>query len=309
MISVLKPALQTTVQDLGRRGYRHLGIGLSGAMDSLSLTIGNYLVGNAAEAAGIEFCVPPARLRFDAGCAIALTGADCSARLDGAPIVLGRRVPVEAGQMLDLEAPHSGFRAYLCIAGGIDVPLVLGSRSTDLQAALGGLDGRLIRRGDRLKIIAANVPPVSDTSVLLPPLGDVYRVMPGPEFDGFDAESRELFFSAVWKVTNQSNRMGYRLEGPTLVRRDAGELKSHAVFPGFIQVPAGGAPIVLMADAQATGGYPRFATVIAADQWRLAQIAPGASIRFAQLGRAEAQLALQRQRRYLQRIHRSLYAN
>jgi biotin-dependent carboxylase-like uncharacterized protein len=309
MISILKPALQTTVQDLGRRGYRHLGVGLCGAMDRLSLTIGNYLVGNAAEAAGVEFCMPPARLRFDAGCAMALTGADCSARLDGAPVPLGRRVLIEAGQILDLEAPSSGFRAYLCVSGGIDVPLVMGSRSTDLQAAMGGLDGRLIRRGDILRIRAAKVPRESRAGVLLPPLGDVFRVMPGPEFEGFEAESREQFFTAVWKVTNQSNRMGYRLEGPALVRRDAEELKSHAVFPGFIQVPPGGAPIVLMADAQATGGYPRIATVIAADQWRLAQIAPGASIRFAQLGRVEAQLALQRQRRYLQRIYGSLYAN
>ena len=309
MISILKPALQTTVQDLGRRGFRHLGVGLCGAMDGLSLTIGNYLVGNAANTAGLEFCMPPARLRFDVSCAMALTGADCSARLDGAPVVLGRRVAVEAGQVLDLEAPCSGFRAYLCVSGGIDVPLVMGSRSTDLQAAMGGLDGRLIRRGDILEITPANVPRVSGIGVLLPSLGCVIRVMPGPEFDCFEAESRDLFFSADWKVTNQSNRMGYRLEGPALVRRHADELKSHAVFPGFVQVPAGGAPIVLMADAQATGGYPRFVTVAAADQWRLAQIAPGTSIRFASLSRAEAHLALQRQRRYLQRIRESLHAN
>ena len=309
MISMLKPALQTTVQDLGRRGYRHLGVGLSGAMDSLSLTIGNYLVGNAADTAGLEFCMPPARLRFDVSCAMALTGADCAARLDDVSVGLGRRVAVEAGQILELAAPSSGFRAYLCVSGGIDVPLVMGSRSTDLQAAMGGLDGRLIRRGDILKIMAANVPRVLGTGVLLPPLGYVIRVMPGPEFDGFEAESRALFFSAVWKVTNQSNRMGYRLEGPALVRRHADELKSHAVFPGFVQVPAGGAPIVLMADAQATGGYPRFATVIAVDQWRLAQTAPGSLIRFAPVSRAEAHLALHRQRRYLQGIHGSLYAN
>ena len=309
MISMLKPALQTTVQDLGRRGYRHLGVGLSGAMDSLSLTIGNYLVGNAADTAGLEFCMPPARLRFDVSCAMALTGADCAARLDDVSVGLGRRVAVEAGQILDLEAPSSGFRAYVCVAGGIDVPPVMGSRSTDLQAAMGGLDGRLLRRGDILEFMAASVPPMSGIGVLLPPLSSDIRVMPGPEFDSFDAESRELFFSAVWKVTSQSNRMGYRLEGPALVRRGGDELKSHAVFPGFVQVPAGGAPIVLMADAQATGGYPRFATVIAADHWRLAQIAPGTSIRFAPLSRAEAHLALQQQRLYLQRIHGGLYAN
>ena len=309
MISILKPALQTTVQDLGRRGFRHLGVGLCGAMDSLSLTIGNYLVGNTADTAALEFCVPPARLRFDVPCAMALTGADCSARLDGVPIDVGRRIAVEAGQILDLEAPGAGCRAYLCVAGGIDVPLVMGSRSTDLQAAIGGLDGRLIGRGDILKIAATDAPRESGTGVLLPTLGNVIRVMLGPEFASFEEESRDLFFSAEWKVTTQSNRMGYRLAGPALIRLDANELKSHAVFPGFVQVPAGGAPIVLMADSQATGGYPRFAIVIAADQWRLAQIAPGTSIRFARLGRAEATLALQRQRLYLQKIHGSLHAN
>jgi biotin-dependent carboxylase-like uncharacterized protein len=309
MIDILKPALQTTVQDLGRPGFRHLGVGLCGAMDRLSLTIGNYLVGNAADSAGLEFCMPPARLRFDAGCVMALTGADCSARLDGVPVALGCGVAVEAGQILDLQAPSSGFRAYLCVAGGIDVPLVMGSRSTDLQAAMGGLDGRLIRRGDRLKIMAGVVPRVSGSGVLLPLLDPVLRVMPGPEFDGFEPESRERFFAAAWKVTNQSNRMGYRLEGPTLARQPAAELKSHAVFPGFVQVPTGGAPIVLMADAQATGGYPRFATVIAADLWRLAQLGPGTSIRFAPSSRADALTALQRQQRYLRRIQGSLHAH
>jgi len=309
MIVILKPALQTTVQDLGRRGFRNLGVGLCGAMDSLSLRIGNYLVGNAANSAGLEFCLPPARLRFDVSCAIALTGAECTARLDGVPIGIGRCVAVAAGQILDLAAPSSGFRAYLSVSGGIDVPLMMGSRSTDLQAAMGGLEGRLIRRGAVLKIISANVVRQSGMGVLLPPLGHTIRVMQGPEFDSFEEESRNLFYSAKWKVTTQSNRMGYRMEGPALIRRDTDELKSHAVFPGFIQVPAGGAPIVLMADAQATGGYPRIASVITADQWRLAQIAPGASIRFSPTSRAEAQLASQRQRVYLQRVHRSLHAN
>jgi biotin-dependent carboxylase-like uncharacterized protein len=309
MIEILKPALQTTVQDLGRRGFRHLGVGLCGAMDRLSLTIGNYLVGNAADSAGLECCMPPARLRFDVQCAMALTGADCSARLDGVPVAPGVRLAVEAGQILDLAAPISGFRAYVCVSGGIDVPLVMGSRSTDLQAAWGGFDGRLIRRGDRLRIMAADLPWGSGIGVLLPLLDHVLRVMPGPEFDGFAAESRDRFFTSPWKVTNQSNRMGYRLDGPALAGHHAEELKSHAVFPGLVQVPAGGAPIVLMVDAQATGGYPRFATVIAADLWRLAQIAPGTTIRFAPASRAEALIALRRQRRYLQRLHGSLHAN
>ncbi len=316
MISILKPAVQTTVQDLGRPGLRHLGVGRSGAMDLLSLTIGNYLVGNAAGAAALELCIPPARIRLDADRAISLTGADCSARLDGVPIDVGRRVVVAAGQVLDLQAARSGIRAYLCIAGGIDVPEVLGSRSTDLQAAFGGLDGRPLRRGDVLMISSPTSAPApltqdvrASASVLLPQMRRLIRVLPGPEFDGFAAEARDDLFKASWKLCSQSNRMGYRLEGPTLVRQDTAELKSRAVFPGLIQVPAGGAPIVLMSDAQATGGYPGIGCVIAADQWQLAQVAPGMSIQFEPCTRAAALSALHQQQGYLQRLRRSLHAH
>jgi biotin-dependent carboxylase-like uncharacterized protein len=309
MMTILKPAVQTTVQDLGRRGFRHLGVGGSGAMDRLSLLIGNYLVGNSADAAALELCMPPARIRLDAACAIALTGADCLARLDDTPVGVGRRVVVEVGQTLELFAAHSGIRAYLCVSGGIDVPAVLGSRSTDLQAGMGGLDGRLIRRGDVLRIAPSTPPERTAAAVLLPQMGSSIRVLPGPEFDGFAPESREALVTAVWKVTTQSNRMGYRLEGPALLRQDAGDLKSHAVFPGLIQVPPNGAPIVLMADAQATGGYPRIACVIAADQWRLAQIPPGAPMHFELATRAGALLAWQKQRAYLQLMQRGLHAH
>ncbi len=310
MISVLKPAVQTTVQDLGRHGFRHLGVGRSGAMDRLSLALGNHLVGNAMDAAALELCMPPARIRLDVNCAIALTGADCTARLDHAPLAVGRRVIAEAGQTLELSAARSGIRAYLCVSGGFEVPRVLGSRSTDLQAGMGGLDGRLVRRGDVLRIMPGNA--IADgmpASVAMPPMGSLIRVMPGPEFDSFGYESREVFFNAPWKVTAQSNRMGYRLEGPALVRQDSKELKSHAVFPGVIQVPPSGLPIVLMADAQATGGYPRIASVIAADQWQLAQIAPGASIHFELCSRASALLALQSQQRYLQGAQGDVHAH
>lgn len=309
MITILKPAVQTTVQDLGRHGFRHLGVGSAGAMDRLSLTIGNWLVGNDAAAAGIELCMPPARIRLDANCAVALTGADCAARLDDMPVDLGRRVIAAAGQVLDLSAARAGIRAYLCMSGGIDVPQVLGSRSTDLQAGMGGLEGRLIRRGDVLRLSPSPISYRRTAGVLLPEMRRSLRVMPGPDFDRFAPQSRDLLFEASWKVTTHSNRMGCRLEGPALIRQDSEEMKSHAVFPGVIQVPASGAPIVLMADAQATGGYPRIGCVIAADQWRLAQVPPGTSIQFQRCTRAEALRALQTQQVYLQRVQRSLHAH
>jgi allophanate hydrolase subunit 2 len=140
-------------------------------------------------------------------------------------------------------------------------------------------------------------------------MGSSIRVIPGPESDGFAPDWHDSLLKASWKVTHQSNRMGYRLQGPALLRRATEELKSHAVFPGAIQVPPGGAPIVLMADAQTTGGYPRIAAVIAADQWRLAQIAPGASIQFELCTRAQALLALRKQHDYLQQMQRSLRAD
>jgi 5-oxoprolinase (ATP-hydrolysing) subunit C len=309
MITILKSAVQTTVQDLGRHGLRHLGVGAAGAMDRLALTIGNYLVGNTGDAAGLELCMPPARIRLDADCAIALTGADCSARLDSAAVAVGRCVVVKAGQILDLSAARSGIRAYLCLAGGVDVPQVLGSRSTDLSAGIGGLDGRLLRDGDVLNISRSTRPYRVAAGVLLPQMGSVIRVLAGPDCDDFSPDWRDTLLQASWKLSNQSNRMGYRLEGPALIRRVTEELKSHAVFPGVIQVPAGGAPIVLMADAPATGGYPRIASVIAADLWRLAQVAPGRSIRFELCTRAEALLALRKQQDYLQQIQRSLRAH
>lgn len=309
MITILKPAVQTTVQDLGRHGFRHLGVGAAGAMDRLSLTIGNWLVGNDAGAAALELCMPPASIRLDATCAIALTGADAQARLDSVPVAVGRRVSVSAGQVLELSAARTGCRAYLCISGGIDVPKVLGSRSTDLPAAMGGLDGRLLRRDDVLRILPSTTASRETAGVLLPEMRRAIRAMPAPEFDGFGRESSDMFFESSWRVTARSNRMGYRLEGPALRRQATQELKSHAVFPGIVQVPGNGAPIVLMADAQVTGGYPRIAVVIAADQWRLAQIPPGASIRFERCNRAEALVALQKQYTYLRRVHQSLHAH
>jgi 5-oxoprolinase (ATP-hydrolysing) subunit C len=309
MITILKAAVQTTVQDLGRHGLRHFGVGAAGAMDRLALMIGNYLVGNTGDAAGLELCMPPARIRLDAHCAIALTGADCSARLDDTPLVLGRGVVVEPGQTLHLSAARTGVRAYLCLSGGINVPQVLGSRSTDLSAGIGGLDGRALRDGDALAISRSALPRPAPASVLLPQMGSLIHVIPGPDAEGFGPDWRDALVQASWKVTHQSNRMGYRLDGPALIRRATEELRSHAVFPGVIQVPAGGAPIVLMADAQATGGYPRIASVIAADQWRLAQIAPGMPIQFQLCTREEALVALRKQHTYLQRVQRSLRAH
>jgi biotin-dependent carboxylase-like uncharacterized protein len=243
--------------------------------------------------------VGPVALRFARATRIALTGAQFQATLDGKSVHPWWSQPVRAGQELLLHGPVRGMRGYLCVRGGIDVMPVLGSRSTDLAAGFGGLGGRKLRDGDRLPIgqnvrrqdkattpdapafgvkapewcrfaAAAAEPHRSDKYLGSAERGEVIRVLRGPEYDSFTEQARTAFWSDRWRITPNSNRMGYRLEGSTLGREHESELLSHAVLPGTIQVPGNGQPIVLMGDAHTTGGYPRIAVVIAADLWTCA---------------------------------------
>ncbi|MGH8657880.1 MAG: biotin-dependent carboxyltransferase family protein [Gammaproteobacteria bacterium] len=309
MIAVIRAGLLTTVQDLGRRGYRQLGVGQGGALDPLALTVGNRLVGNEANTAALEITVGSVvRLSFYRSASIALTGADVSADLDGERVWHGWRTPAREGQILTLAAPRSGMRAYLAIAGGIDVPPVLGSRSTDLNAGFGGLAGRALQDGDSLPLGSAT-PPTGRQGLKLPEWDPFVRAMPGPEYDGFKREAQQALWQTEWKVSAQSNRMGYRLLGPALTYANPGELLSHAVLPGTVQVPPNGQPIVLLADAQTTGGYPRIATVIEADLWKLAQVRLGATFRLVACTLATARAARQALQYYLNRIEGSLYGH
>jgi len=303
MIDILRAGPLATVQDLGRPGWRGQGLSLCGALDGLALRSGNLLVGNEDGAAGLEFTLGPAVLRFRADAVIALTGCDADARLDGRPLRAWWRQPVRAGQTLRLAAPREGMRACLCVAGGIAVPPVLGSRSTDLKAGFGGLDGRALRDGDVLPLGVATALPSRRIGIRPPTWDASVRLLPGPEFDDFDAAD---VFSTDWRVTPQSNRMGYRLAGPALMRRRGGELASHGVLPGLVQLPPSGQPIVLLADAQTTGGYPRLGVVIRADLWKLAQLRLGGTLRFTPCGPDEALDALRRHEAALERLRTAL---
>jgi len=317
MIEIVRAGVLASVQDLGRTGYRRFGVCTSGALDPLSLYVGNRLVGNRSDAAGIEFTLGNATLRFHANGLIALTGADCRATLDGAPVHAWRAIPVQRGQTLTLRVAQGGVRAYLCVAGGIDVPEMMGSRSTDLKAGFGGYEGRPLKDGDKLAVLPADTTYAPDIS------GDavankaarwtfdraqdntpVIRVLPGPEYDDFLAEAQVAFWESDWTLTPNSNRMGFRLQGPELQRKKqrSGDLLSHGVVPGVIQVPPSGQPIVLMADAQTTGGYPRIGVVIAADLWKLAQVRLGGAVRFVRSTREEARHALAEEHAYLRQI-------
>ncbi|CAA2108283.1 biotin-dependent carboxyltransferase family protein [Variovorax paradoxus] len=325
MIAVRKPGVLASVQDLGRHGHRQLGICPGGALDVLSLTLANRLVGNADGAAGLELTMGGCELQFETDTRIALTGDDFSASLDGVPLWPCWSVPVAAGQTLRLAGANAagtkkaGLRSWLAVAGGIDVPVVLGSRSTDLKAGFGGLEGRALRKGDRLALGASRLDaarrvrrafgvrgpdwgvPEDDGAIAL-------RVLPGPEFELFTLSACDQLWSERWRITPQSNRMGSRLSGPELKRKRAGDMLSSGVIPGTIQVPPSGQPIILMGDAQTTGGYPRIGVVIRADLWKLAQAPLNGKLRLVQVESAQALDAWAAQQRYLAQVAQGLAA-
>lgn len=318
MIEVLSAGALATVQDLGREGARRWGVGTAGAMDPLALAAGNILLGNADDAAAIEVPAFPLRVRFGEDCGFAVTGADVDARLDGRAVLPWTAARARGGQELHLGPPRRGAawsasRAYLCLAGGVDVPAVLGSRSTQLRGAFGGLDGRALRQGDALRAGAAEgegfveglglVPPALALPLQFDGLAAL-RVLPAAEYGRYTEASLAAFWAEPWKITAQSNRYGYRLEGRPLQALAPIEMQSHGIVPGVIQVPPGGQPIVQMRDAQPSGGYPKLGTVIEADLWRLGQAPVGSRVRFVECDWDAAMAALDEIRRWLAEVRR-----
>ena len=282
---VAAPGMLTTVQDLGRRGYRGQGVPVSGAMDPFALQAGNLLVGNPRGAAALEMALRGPVLRVLADTIVAACGADFGATLSGEPLPPWESVSAHAGQTLAFGSPARGTWAYLCVSGGIDVPEVMGSRSTYVRAGLGGLEGRPLGSGDLLQVGAPGpgAAPVRSLPLAeIPPIGqhaDV-RVVLGPQEEMFSRGAIDAFFSSRYTVTPRSDRMGYRLRGERLRFEGETEILSEGVTEGSIQVPPDGQPIVLMPDCQTTGGYAKIAVAISADLPRLAQLAPGSTVRF-----------------------------
>jgi len=287
---VIAPGLLTTVQDLGRFGCAHLGISASGAADSLALRAGNLLVGNAGNAAALEMTLAGGTFAFDADTVVAIAGADFSAGLP-----LWAAVEVKAGTEVDCGSARTGARAYLCVRGGISVPLVLGSASTHLWSGIGGHRGRALRRGDVLAIGDAAIRPPRARPAAPPPPGDgVLHTTRGPQADWFD----DAFYSAVWEVSEDSDRMGLRLRGPAL-SAGGGEMVTEGVALGAIQVPPAGQPIVVFVEHQTTGGYPKIANVISADLGRAGQLRPRERVRFEAVTLRAAYRRLRRQEEWL----------
>jgi biotin-dependent carboxylase-like uncharacterized protein len=310
ILSLLGPA---SIQDLGRFGQYRFGVGTSGAMDDIALRAGNILLANDENAAGIEIPMTPLKVRFARDTAFALTGADVGADIGGRAILPWWRSRARAGDVLSLKAMTRGARSYLTVYGGIDVPVVLGSRSTQLRGELGGLHGRSLQPGDILPCAARDPSGcigelgVEPASIALArpntPVGNtVVRVVIAGEYDRYDSTAQDMFWGTDWKVTPQSNRYGYRLQGPAVMPISPIEKRSHGIVPGIIQIPPNGQPIIQMRDAQTSGGYPKFATVIEADLWRIAQAGLGAKLRFEQTSYADALVAQSEVSAYLDKL-------
>jgi antagonist of KipI len=284
VIQVLVPGLFTTVQDLGREGFGPFGVSASGAADAVSLRIGNRLVGNGEGAAGLEMTLLGGTFLFPEGAVGALAGSDFGASLDGKPVELWTAFEARPGQTLRMGPTRSGARCYLCVRGGIDVKLFLGSASTHILSGLGGYEGRALRKGDVLNIGAASgsTRERSLTAQALKNLSPrkVLRVTPGPQSDWFPEPAQQTFYASTYRVAEESNRMGLRLEGAAIPALASGEMISEGVALGAVQVPEGGLPIILFVEQQTTGGYPKIANVISADFHSLGQLRPRDEIRF-----------------------------
>jgi biotin-dependent carboxylase-like uncharacterized protein len=309
-IEVLEAGLLTTVQDLGRFGWQQYGVPVSGAMDDWALRAANRLAGNDENAAALEITLAGPILRFDGPGVIAVTGADLGARLNGRPMPPWQSAGVSAGAELTFSDARDGIRAYLGVAGGIDVPLVLGSRSTLASARLGGFMGRALAPGDRVGVGQRADPPLPTgrrlPRELVPAYGHVHtlRVVMGPQDDRFTGEGIQCFLSETYTLASQSDRVGCRLTGPRIGHRRGADIVSDGTAFGSVQVSGDGMPIVLMADRGTTGGYTKIATVASADLSRLAQAAPGDRVRFARVGVDQAQALLRIARAQLNRIVR-----
>ena len=298
-LTIEKPGLFTTVQDLGRPGFARFGVTRGGAIDRAALTLGNRLVGNAPDAAGLECTLAGPVVRFSADTIIAITGANLGAMLDGVPIPQWQPVLAPAGSRLSFapSPPGAGARTYIIVSGGIVTPPVLESRSTDLIGHFGGFEGRALAAGDILPIGDALVDPetvLRRRLAIEPPAHSnrlVIRVVFGPQDHRFTVAGRQTFLDAPYTVTSRSDRTGIRLSGEPIEQTNGADLISEGIAYGAIQVPGDGQPIVLLAARQTVGGYVKIATVIGADLDKLGQARSGDEIRFVAVTVYEARQA------------------
>ena len=293
-LHIVNPGPLTTVQDAGRFGYMAFGIGPSGAMDQDAYEAACRLVGGDRGDAVLEATLLGPTIRFEGACLLALTGADMGARLDGEPLETYRAYPVQDGQTLVMGVAKTGCRGYIAVSGGLDVPVVMSSRSTNLKCQLGGLEGRALKAGDVLPAIGGIPSSGAYTSIRKPELlqSVTVRVIPGPQDDLFTENGLQTLWSSPYYVSTSSDRMGLRLDGPAVETVAGSDIVSDGIAFGSIQVTSAGQPIILMADRQTTGGYAKVGTVCSLDLPKLAQLKPGGEVRMQPITVQEAQSLL-----------------
>lgn len=304
---IVKAGMLTTIQDAGRWGFQSRGVPVAGPMDPVSHRLANALVGNDRDAAALEVTLLGPELEFEDERLAAVAGADFELSLDGRPVPSNAPFIVAVGSRLRFGARRRGARAYLAVSGGIAVPPTLGSRSTHLLSAMGGLNGRAVAAGERLPL---GEPARAQRTALSPQRAVValpegranIRVLPGPQVELFSADALDVLQSAPYVIGQNSDRMGFRLDGPRLAHTRGADIISDATPLGVLQVPASGQPILLMADRQTTGGYPKIATVIAADIALAGQLGPSDTIQFSVCTPHEAMAALIAQERALMAV-------
>ena len=282
----------TSIQDAGRFGWQRYGVSSSGAMDRLALAFANALVGNAPGAGALEFMLMGGSFAIEGGTArLAVAGAPCAVAVDGQPARAMTSLTLRPGQTLSVGPAQAGVYAYMAIAGGFALPLELGSLSLQPRAGIGGIEGRALRAGDQLPLSLAEAPKGPELALDAVPIdADApIRVVLGPQDDYFSKEGIETFLSSAYTVSRDADRMGYRLAGPRIAHARGFNIVSDGIVTGSVQVPGAGEPIVMMADRQTTGGYPKLATVISPDLRLVSQRRSGEAIRFAAVGIEEAQ--------------------
>lgn len=303
-IRIEVPGPLTTVQDLGRIGHMHSGFQQSGAMDWYAASLANILCGNDVNSAVLEMTLAGITCRFLDPAAFVLCGADMHAVLDGVPVPMQQVVMAPAGGLLKMGTAQTGCRTYMAVSGGLDVPLVMGSRSTNLRCKVGGFTGRSLRAGDILSVLpSTSLMSGFYAPYVKPAHGEaLIRAIPGPQNDYFTKNGVQTFFNASYTVTPASDRMGMKLSGPVPQAVSGTDIISDGIALGSVQIPAGGQPIILLSDRQTVGGYAKIATVIKADLPKLAQLRPGDTIRFIKTGRKGALSALDKMQEHLTNI-------
>ncbi len=303
------------VVDGGRFGFRGEGVTTGGPLDAVAFSVANVLAGNDRDAAALETALAGLRVRFDCDARFALAGAGCAADLDGVRVDAWGSYEARSGATLTLHGPRASARTYVAVAGGIGVPRVLNSRDTNVAASFGGYEGRALRAGDLVPLGTASrraFPPGARPRCK-PPQWDFaanafahpelhVRFVTGGEFEMLADDARESFWSNAYAIGAQSNRMGARLTGARAITIGHASCPSHAVFPGVVQLPPSGEPIVLLADAQTTGGYPKLGFAIEADLWKIAQLPIGSSLRFVPCTLEAAAEARREVTSYLERV-------